>query len=93
MYDFPAPPPRPSRRHLALVRALGDERFRCDRLSATLRRYQCGLRWADFNRPAGSRGVDARRNSYQASRIGSSCTGCAVGAAHARGVVPQESPR
>ena len=67
------------------------ERFRCASLSANMSRLDCAKRWQRFNDHA-PRAIDKMKGHTQAARIGSKCTGCAIGAQHAAGKVPADAP-
>lgn len=72
-----------ARRRRRKLDVLGDARFDCATIRAkNMRRSDCGARWLVFNKTL------PRDSGPYHGRIGSSCTGCLTGKAHAKGGMP-----
>ena len=75
------------RANKCLASTLPEEHFACSGIRARMKRSDCGQRWRTFNVRA-PRAVDRSPDSGQAAVVGSKCSGCPIGAAHAAGRLP-----
>ena len=65
---------------------LGDATFQCGKINTVrpITRRSCGMRWSEFNPDRRKAGKVAIGQGH----VGSSCTRCTIGEAHAAGRLP-----